>query len=626
MQPMSPQTMVSCLSCFVPFCARQLVFLGAALVLLSASIPSRADDPSPVFDVRSYGATGTGGDDYPGILMAVNALKAHGSGTLFFPGGYTYRVQTPGVHGVRFTGVSNFAISFGADATLVMDNMVAGLAVSHGVFIEGPCQNVTLRNVSVKYASMSVVRQGWAPIFCLGANVGNGVGGWLRGAADGHEDPAGIAAGAIKNLEVIGCRSESSPSVMIGLVGIDGVTVTNFTGIQSWADGLYHLNFRNATVTGVNLTNVGDDGVSFSSYESDLANADILNDFHGEGSVVSDVTISGLYPAIGYPPAGSVAFLGVRDIDVSNVTATGKYRGIRFEMGTETTGPLASLNINLLANRNITISNVTLTDCTQAISVVTKEVDFTDDEKWWRNDVAIDGVTITGGDYPFDVSADPILTGKTLPRIMCGFSVSDVTATGYSQSSAALNGPVDCAFADIVFSGAFTFAGYVPWGGDPNQATYRANDSSFENIKGQDLTFLGLKNVWLDNIESNNAYGLALNISTSADVSFGTLKVVNTNRGGVAWPGGLLIDEYSHRVTGATVLTEQDTVDLPNLVSINSKNAHSIALVKIQTQLDKYYNMVWDKSLGEDAISQITRIEWYHGGQSIPEWRYLDFP
>lgn len=600
--------------------------MAVSVLLVGTPVLSRAADPTPTFNVRSYGAKGTGGDDYPGILKAVNALKAKGKGTLFFPGGYTYRVKTPGVHGVRFTGVSNFAISFGPSATLIMDNMAAGLAVSHGIFIEGPCQNVTLRNVSVKYASMSVLRQGWAPIYCLGANVGNGVGSWLRGAANGSENPAGIEAGAIKNLQVIGCRVENSPSVMIGLVGIDGVTITNFTGVRSWADGLYHLNFRNATVTGVNLTNVGDDGVSFSSYESDIANANILNAFHGEGSVVSDVTINGLYPATGYPPSGSIAFLGVRDIDVSNVTVTGKYRGIRFEVGTETTGPLASLSINLLANRNITISNVALTDCTQGISVVTKEVDFSSDEKWWRNDVVIDGVTINGGDYPFDVSADPILTGKTLPRIMCGFTVSNVTATGYSQSSASVNGPVDSAFSNIEFSGAFTFAGYVPWGGDANSAAYRENNSSFEHIKAQDLTFLGLKNVWLDHIESENAYAVALNISTSADVSFGTLKVVNTNRGGVAWPGGVLIDEYSHRITGTSVLAEQDAVDLPNLVSINSKDAHAIGLVKIETQLDKYYNMVWDKSLSEDAISQIARIEWYHGGQSAPELRHIDFP
>lgn len=614
--------------CFqrLPFGTRHLAFWAMLLFLVGSPSSSWADDPTPIFDVRCYGARGIGEDDYPGILRAVNALKAHGTGTLYFPGGYTYRVKAAGVHGMHFSGVSNFAISFGPNATLIIDNMVAGLAVSHGIFIEGPCQNVTLRNVSVKYASMSVVRQGWAPIYCLGANVGNGVGSWLRGATDGSENPAGIEAGAIKNLQVIGCRVEDSPSVMIGLVGIDGVTITNFTGIRSWADGLYHLNFRNATVTGVNLTNVGDDGVSFSSYESDIENANILNAFHGEGSIISDVTINGLYPAIGYPPSGSVAFLGVRDIDVSNVTVTGKYRGIRFEVGTETTGALAPLNINLLANRNITISDVSLTNCTQGISVVTKEVDFSSDEKWWRNDVVIDGVTINGGDYPFDVSADSILTGKTLPRIMCGFSISNVTATGYSQSSASVNGPVDSAFSNIEFSGAFTFAGYVPWGGDANDSAYRANNSSFEHIRAQDITFLGLKSVWLDNIESENAYAVAINISTSADVSFGSIKVINTNRGGVAWPGGLLIDEYSHRITGTTVVAEQDTVDLPNLVSINSKGAHSIGLVKIETQLDKYYNMVWDKSLSEDAISQIARIEWYHGGQSVPEWRHIDFP
>ena len=65
----------------------------------------------------------------------------------------------------------------GARAQLVMDNMADELAVSHGIFVEGPAANIALIGVQVRYATLSAARQTWAPIYFLGANVGTGDGG-----------------------------------------------------------------------------------------------------------------------------------------------------------------------------------------------------------------------------------------------------------------------------------------------------------------------------------------------------------------------------------------------------------------------------------------------------------------
>lgn len=580
-----------------------------------------------LFNVMDYGVLANGGDDYAGILGALTALKAKGRGTLYFPGGYTYRVQAETVHGIHLEGLSNVTIEFGEGAELVMDNMAAGYAISHGIYVEGPAENITLRGVRVRYAAMSVARQTWAPIYFLGANVGRGSigsGGWYRGVSGGAEHPEGITAGAIKNIRIIDCATENSPSVMLGLVGVDGVQVSNFIGRRSWADGIYHLNFRRSVINGVQLTEVGDDAVSFASYESDPADANIENAFHGEGSVVSNVTIDGRYPAIGFPPAGSIAFLGARDITVSNVVARGKYRGIRFEMGTETTGALAGLNLNMLASRNIIVSDVVLEECEQAISVVTKEVDFTSDDKWWRNDVTISHVAVSGGDYPFDVYADPIATGRTLPRVMCGFTLRGITARGYAQTTASLSGFRDCVFSDLDFDGAFTFAGYAPYQGNPDLAIYPANDSVFHNIRGRDLTFLGLKRAWLDGIHSENAKAIGILFTTCADVAFGTIRVVNTNRDGAAFPGGVTVDDNCLRLRGHRIEALQDAVDLPNLLSLDGAAGHFVDEVTIKTDLNKYYRMVFDRSLANTRRSQVRRIEWYHGGAVSPVWSVME--
>lgn len=580
-----------------------------------------------LFNVMEYGALAKGGDDYPGILKALNALRAKGRGTLYFPGGFTYRVQREAVHGIHLDQMSNVTVEFGEGAELVMDNMAAGYAVSHGIYVQGPAENITLRGVRVRYAEMSVVRQTWAPIYFLGANIGVGSlgsGGWYRGASGGAEYPQGIAAGAVKNVRIIDCATENSPSVMLGLVGVDGVQVTNFTGRKSWADGLYHLNFRRSVINGVHLTEVGDDAVSFAAYESDLANANIENAFHGEGSVVSNVTIDGRYPAVGYPPAGSIAFLGARDITVSNVTVRGKYRGIRFELGTEATGALAGLNLNMLANRNIIVSDVVLEGCDQAISVVTKEVDFASDDKWWRNDVTISNVVISGGNLPFDVYADPIASGKTPPRMMCGFTLRGITARGYAATTASLSGFRDCVFADMDFEGAFTFAGYTPYQGNPELTIYPANDSVFHNIRARDLTFLGLKRVWLDEIHSEDAGAIAILFTTCADLNFGTIRVVNTNRDGAAFPGGVIVDDNCRRLRGHRIEASQDAVDLPNLVSLDSAAGHFIDQISIKTGLNKYYRMVFDRSMANARTSQVRRIEWYHGGLGSPSWNVME--
>lgn len=161
-----------------------------------------------VFDVVQYGATGNGvADDYPAISAAYDALVAAGGGELWFPPGRRYRVRSTGVHGLHLVRQGNVTIRMGERAVPVMDNMVDGLAVSHGIFVEGPAANIALIGVQVRYATLSAARQGWAPIYFLGANVGSGDGsarpyGWYRGNPDGTEAWPRIEAGAVRNVRL----------------------------------------------------------------------------------------------------------------------------------------------------------------------------------------------------------------------------------------------------------------------------------------------------------------------------------------------------------------------------------------------------------------------------------------
>ncbi len=509
-----------------------------------------------IFDVVQFGAVGDGvADDYAAITAAYDALVAAGGGELRFPPDRRYRIAASGVHGLHLVRQGGVTIRMGERAWLVMDNMVEGLAVSHGIFVEGPAADIALIGVQVRYARLSRARQGWAPIYFLGANVGRGDGaarphGWYRGNPDGSEAWERIEAGAVRNVRLENVTVEDSPSVGIGIVGVDGIRLANVTVRRTWADGLYHLYFRNARVEGFRGIEVGDDAISMASYESDVERADIALPFHGEGSVVADVTIEGRGPDRAVP-SGAIVPLGVRDVTVSGFTVAGRFRGLRFESGTQRTLDHPTLNLNFLANRNVVIRDGTIGESEQAISLVAKESNHATAPKWWRHDVTIANVVLRGGVSPFDGWGTGTLPdGGAAIALFGGFHLRAIACTGFTNPHATLAGLHDSTLTDIAIDSPLAIHGSVPHGADPDRLdgqgrpAWPDNRCTFRGIRSAEIVFQGLKHCLIEDLQSAAAPGRGITLSTCADIELRAVRVVAPNSD----EGGIHIDAFCKRI------------------------------------------------------------------------------
>jgi hypothetical protein len=515
-----------------------------------------------VFDVVRYGAVGDGvADDSPAITAACDALVAAGGGELWFPPDRRYHVRSTGVHGLHLVRQDNVTIRMGARAWLVMDNMVEGLAVSHGIFVEGPAANIALIGVQVRYATLSAARQGWAPIYFLGANVGTGDGGaqlhgWYRGNPDGTEAWPRIEAGAVRNVRLEDVTVEDSPSVGVGIVGVDGIRLDNVTVRRTWADGLYHLYFRNARIDGFRGIEVGDDAISMASYESDLARADIDLPFHGEGSVVTNIAIEGRGPDRDLP-SGSIAPLGVRDVTFAGFVIADRFRGLRFEPGTQRTLDHPTLNLNFLASRNVVIRDGEIRGAVQAISLVAKECTFATPRKWWDHEVTIANVALRGGSAPFDCWGTGVpQEGGPAIALFGGFHFTGITCTGFTSPHTTLAGLHACSFTGIAIDSPLAVHGFVPYGADPDlldgdgKPMWPDNHCTFRGIKSAAIVFRGLKRCLIEDLQSVDALGRGVTFSTCADIELRGVRVLDPNRADDAPDNaGIHIDAFCKRIT-----------------------------------------------------------------------------
>lgn len=496
----------------------------------SANRNGRCMGVSEVFDVMQYGAVGDGVvDDYPAISAAYDALVAAGGGELWFPSGRHYCVRSTGVHGLHLVRQGDVTIRMGERSWLVMDNMVDGLAVSHGIFVEGPAANIALIGVQVRYATLSAARQGWAPIYFLGANVGTGDGGarpygWYRGNPDGTEAWPRIEAGAVRNVRLENVTVEDSPSVGIGIVGVDGILLSNVTVRRTWADGLYHLYFRKSRIDGFRGLGIGDDALSMASYESDLARADIGLPFHGEDSVVTNVVIEGRGPDRDLP-CGSIVPLGVRDVTVAGFVIVDRFRGLRFEPGTQRTLDHPTLNFNFLASRNVVIRDGEICDSVQAISLVAKECTYATARKWWDHDVTIADVTLRGGSAPFDCWGTGVpAEGGPAIALFGGFHFRSIRCTGFTSPHTTLAGLHECSLVDVAIDSPLAVHGFVPLGADPDSRgpdgtpMWPDNRCTFRGLRSATIVFRGLKRCLIEDLRSVDPAGRGIVLSSCADI------------------------------------------------------------------------------------------------------------
>lgn len=348
------------------------------LLVLVLCLPLFAAEEAPErFNVRTFGAVGDGvADDQPAITHAVEAVTKNKAGVLYFPSG-TYRIGRGTANAIEFTGVSNVGILFDPGAVLLLDNLNPQTGMGdrgHGVLFKGPCHDITLTNVAVKWAKRPANRsQGDA----------------FRFEGFPSDDRC------ISNIRMLQCSAANSPQTGAVLMGCSDIDVENFRITRTFADGLHFNACRRIHVNGVTGIETGDDTVSFMTYEDDKATDSYsggpgsyalagYGEFNSNGSTATNIYAKG-------GTANGVRFGGAINVALSNLVVEGKMRAIISDCGKKDP-PKASWS--WLANRQITISNVVAINCMTAFYVWNyNNSPLTGDDKWWRHDIQLSNLT-----------------------------------------------------------------------------------------------------------------------------------------------------------------------------------------------------------------------------------------
>jgi hypothetical protein len=352
----------------------------AVMLMLFLCAPLMAAEKAPErFDVRAFGAAGDGvTDDQPAIIQAMKAVAKNKGGVLYFPHGvYRCARQKGAQNGIEFSGVSNVTILFDPGAVLLMDNLNPKNGhgdAGHGVVIKGPCHDITLQNVAVKWATRPSAR-----------TMGDGF--RFEGFPDDDR--------CISNIRMIQCSAENSPQTGAVLMGCSDIDVENFRVTRTYADGLHFNACRHIHVNGETALETGDDALSFMTYEDDKA----VNSYTGgPGSFAyagygewnsNGSTATNIYAKGG--TANGVRFGGAVNVALSNVVVEGKLRAVISDCGKKDP-PHASWS--WLANRQITINNVVAINCTTGFYALNyNNAPMTGDDKWWRFDIQLSNLT-----------------------------------------------------------------------------------------------------------------------------------------------------------------------------------------------------------------------------------------
>jgi hypothetical protein len=134
-----------------------------------------------------------------------------------------------------------------------MDNLNPQSGVGdrgHGILIRGPCHDITLMNVAVKWAKKP---------------RGRSMGDAFRFEGFPSDDRC------ISKVHLLQCSAEYSPQTGAVLMGCADVDVENFRITRTWADGLHFNGCRRIRVNGVTGIETGDDTLSFVTYQDEKA-------------------------------------------------------------------------------------------------------------------------------------------------------------------------------------------------------------------------------------------------------------------------------------------------------------------------------------------------------------------
>ncbi len=341
------------------------------------------------FNVADFGAKGDGeSDDSDAIRQAAAKVAEAGGGALYFPHG-VYRVAKQADGAICFKGVSNVSIRFAPGAMLLMDNLKKGgkedgYGGGHGVVITGPSRNVSLENVYVKWKERPSRRS--------------------RGDAFRFEGfPSDDKT--IANIAMSNCRGEGSPQTGAVFMGCSDVSVSNFSPVDTLADGLHFNACRRVNVCGLRGLNNGDDTLAFVTYYKAGAKIsgggqepkhggvfafDELNEWcNSNSNAVNIISEDG--------HADGMRIGGGLNINVSNLTVKRKgFGGVQVDAAQQDDDPkLRRVGWSYLASRGISLSNIAISECVDGFVVRMLNVPPDAAPERWLFDLRVSNMSVT---------------------------------------------------------------------------------------------------------------------------------------------------------------------------------------------------------------------------------------
>lgn len=399
-----------------------LVMLPAALALTACSIPvsgSTRDvrlvsDVGEVVDVRDFGAVGDGiHDDSAAIGNAVSELKS--GGVLRFPlGTYRFAQHHPIDNAaISIVGVSDISLDFDAGAELLMDNLDSqGAGTSHGIVLRGPLARISLRNVTVRWATQPTLRSMGDGIRIVGypSDASTVAAGWT-----GSQGPA-------TEVMLFNCRVESSPQAGVIMMGVSDVTVDGLHVENTMADGLHFNACRRGIIERFSATNTGDDGLALVTYHSAAAGFDNASETFsfpalGEWSN-TDFDIAGVQVSGG--AANGVRLAGVNRSTVTGVAVTGVTNGAGVII--DSAAPNSGAGWHYVASREVLLEGLTVEDSHTGLHVLARPNGSSDDT-FSRFDLDVTGVAV------HDALRWSVLVESIATPALTGVRVSECTVT-----------------------------------------------------------------------------------------------------------------------------------------------------------------------------------------------------
>lgn len=204
-----------------------------------------------VFNVQNQGAAGDGTTDDSGVIKQVEEEWRVNGGILYFPnlidrpGTYRFEMQNPPDDAAVYSDTDRSYVVFDPGARLIMDNLSAGAATSHGILFAGPCAEVGVINGDVRWEPAATVRS----------------------SGDGYRFEGYPSDGnTIYRPQLLNCFTSGCAATGAIFHACSNPSVYNFHCEWTKADGLHFNACRRPMVFGVTGLGNGDDTLAFQTY------------------------------------------------------------------------------------------------------------------------------------------------------------------------------------------------------------------------------------------------------------------------------------------------------------------------------------------------------------------------